>query len=132
MRSLTFKLSAGLSLFVLLDLAIGSFYIKHYAYPPFARQVKRESAGWNRIFSPYFHHGFIPSSHALYSWGPYQYDVFINSLGLRDKTEAYIPQRTGNYRILFLGDSFVEGLGLPYQDTFIGILDQQLPSNIEV
>ena len=38
-----------------------------------------------------------------------------------------------NYRILFMGDSFTEGVGFDYEQTFVGIVDEALAQhNVEV
>ena len=37
-------------------------------------------------------------------------------------------QKSKKYDIGFLGDSFTEGTGLVYEDTFVGILEKKLPN----
>jgi lysophospholipase L1-like esterase len=62
-------------------------------------------------------------------FNPYhEYDVAvtINGLGLRD-VERDAPQKpTGVFRILLLGDSYVEGLRVPLEQTFGKVLEAKL------
>jgi hypothetical protein len=44
--------------------------------------------------------------------------VFTDSLGFKDASRRAVPDRR---RILFIGDSFTEGVGLPYEQTFVGL-----------
>jgi lysophospholipase L1-like esterase len=57
-------------------------------------------------------------------WGPYEgQPYFTNSLGFKDGAPRQVPpQPTGN-RVLVLGDSFTEGVGMPQSKTFVGLLD---------
>jgi len=51
--------------------------------------------------------------------------VSINSVGLRDREHA-VPKPAGAYRILLLGDSFMEALQLPFDASFPRILEAEL------
>lgn len=62
----------------------------------------------------------------LDNWGPIHYPVFTNSLGFRDGEVREIPLVTDQERILFMGDSFTEGVGVVYERTFVGIVDSVL------
>jgi len=56
-----------------------------------------------------------------------------NSLGFRDRANREIPLVSDKYRVLFIGDSFCEGIGIPYEDTFVGLLeDITSGTNLEV
>ncbi|MDT7041797.1 hypothetical protein [Candidatus Nitronereus thalassa] len=87
-----------------------------------------------RIQHPVYHHGLKPNSFSNQErWGPQTYSVFVNSLGFRDKEIRNIPPATNKFRIVFMGDSFTEGPGMDFEDTFVGILsDQYADKNIEV
>jgi len=52
--------------------------------------------------------------------------MYTDSLGFKDSGVKQIPLTTKKRRILFIGDSFVEGVGLPYEDTFTGIIQKEL------
>ena len=79
-----------------------------------------------RCKHPIYHHGFKPSSKERDRWGPYNNYVFTNSLGLKDKSIRRIEPKISKYRLLFIGDSFTEGIGLPYEETFVGLIDKNV------
>jgi hypothetical protein len=64
-------------------------------------------------------------------WGR-RYYFYSNSLGLRDASARQIePISSKPHRIVFLGDSFAEGIGLPWEDTFVGLFAAAYP-NVDV
>ncbi len=86
-----------------------------------------------RCSSPYYHHDFLPNQNAETVWGDRKYTVYTNSLGFRDKIVRDIPLVSKGKRILLIGDSYVEGMGMPYEDSAAGILAQSLKADgIEV
>ncbi|MEZ4272911.1 MAG: GDSL-type esterase/lipase family protein [Myxococcota bacterium] len=103
---------------------IGGLYIKHSNRSP-SRKIRTQ-------VTPY-HHGIIPNSSAVGTFGPNRYLMHSNSLGFVDASERQVPLQTDKHRVLFLGDSFTEGLGLPWEETFVGRVAQALaPQDIEV
>jgi hypothetical protein len=70
----------------------------------------------------YYHHGMLPGRESMAAWGALIYPVCTNSLGLIDSAAYSISKQTGNHRILILGDSHSEGVGVPYLKTFAGRL----------
>lgn len=81
----------------------------------------------------YFHHGLLPGRKALAQWGTLIYPVQTNSLGFMDSDTRKVPINKDGKRILILGDSHSEGVGVPYPRTFAGILSAELkPHGIEV
>ena len=70
---------------------------------------------------PVFHHGFLPNASGK-GYGCEK--VFTNSIGFKDKEINEITKINDNQRILFIGDSFTEGVGLNYETTFVGIIDE--------
>ncbi|MFA5101459.1 MAG: hypothetical protein WC547_11295, partial [Candidatus Omnitrophota bacterium] len=80
-----------------------------------------------RIRSGVYHHDLAKNKcvpNARYR--NFTYRVFTNSLGFKDKMVRDIPRTSGAYRILFIGDSFSEGIGFSYEDTFVGLIDSVL------
>lgn len=59
---------------------------------------------------------------------PYEYDIDItvSSQGLRDVERAGYGKPAGVFRILLLGDSYVEGLRVPLEQTFGKVLEAEL------
>ena len=55
---------------------------------------------------------------------------------MRDCCVRQVTQRAARYRILFIGDSFTEGVGVTYADSFVGQigrrLEIQFPNKVEV
>jgi lysophospholipase L1-like esterase len=65
----------------------------------------------------------------LLSLGIGKAKLFTNSLGFKDKSSRTIPllpSKNFTKRIVFIGDSFTEGIFLEYEDTFVGIIDKEL------
>ena len=62
--------------------------------------------------------------------------LHTNSLGFKDKSSRTIPllpSKKFKKRVVFIGDSFTEGVMLEYEDTFVGIVDKELNNkSIEV
>jgi len=87
-----------------------------------------------RVRNETYHHGFKPNlSVDLEYWGFLGAPYRINSLGFRDRVVREVPLRSDRRRILFIGDSFTEGIGVPYEQTFVGLLEEALaPRGIEV
>jgi len=62
----------------------------------------------------------------------YNFTVYTNSLGFKDSNINEIALKSKKHRILFIGDSFTEGVYLNYEKTFVGIIDSALSEkNIE-
>ncbi len=65
-------------------------------------------------------------------WGHLSSPLYTNSLGFKDRDKRQISLTSSNFRFLFIGDSFTEGIGYDYQKTFVGHVDAALAPNIEV
>jgi hypothetical protein len=78
-----------------------------------------------RIKHPYYHHGMMANSSQFTAWGKHLHKIYTNSLGFKDKEMREIPLKTDNKRILILGDSHSEGVGVEFSKTFAGILQQK-------
>lgn len=75
----------------------------------------------------YFHHGLLPNQFTKNKWGDKVFDVYTNSLGFKDKESRFVPLQSEKKRILFMGDSFTEGVGMTWEESFVGILDKEVP-----
>jgi lysophospholipase L1-like esterase len=65
-------------------------------------------------------------------WGGRLYPFRTNSLGFRDERVREVAIKSDKRaRVMVIGDSFTEGIGLPWQDTFVGLLQARFP-DIEV
>jgi hypothetical protein len=114
---------------VLFALDVGVTAIYEVYHPEFWREHSVF-----RVKSPIYHHGFQPNVSVDHEfWGPLVSSYRINSLGFRDRAVRDVPLVSGQHRVLFIGDSFTEGIGIPYNQTFVGIVaDALAPRGIEV
>lgn len=80
----------------------------------------------HRKQNPSYHHGLEPNHDFIETWGVLQYRLVTNSLGFKDSARRVVSPDTHKKRILFIGDSFTEGLGVPYDKTFVGLVDKRL------
>jgi hypothetical protein len=87
-----------------------------------------------RVRNELYHHGFAPGVSADDErWGPHRSSYRINSLGFRDRDIREVPLASPAWRVVLIGDSFVEGIGVRYEDTFAGLAAGALaPEGIEV
>src|SRR5882757_4373215 len=63
-----------------------------------------------RIPDPMYTHTFKPNFDGYDVWGGSRYRFFTNSLGFRDASARSIPLVADRKRIVFIGDSFTEGM----------------------
>jgi len=83
------------------------------------------SAGYYRLPDSRMHH--VLRANVTYDqahFGSLKYPVRTNSLGLRDGVVREVSRaKVTKRRLLLLGDSFTEGIGCRWEDTFAGMLD---------
>jgi hypothetical protein len=104
-------------IFLVLDFAISTLA------PGLLFTMQRTPGGKTlRKPDPIFHHALTPLFDGVDRWGELPYRVFTNSLGLKDATAREVPAKSDARRILLIGDSFTEGIGLEFQNTFAGML----------
>ena len=95
--------------FLIFDVVLAQFYV---SFSPF------------RIPHHFYHHGISASSRMNDPWGNLNAEVFTNDWGMKDEKIRKIDRRFDGYRILTLGDSFTEGQGYRYEQTFPGIFQR--------
>ena len=87
----------------------------------------------HRKVSPLFHHDLNKCSSGLYDqWGMIKSAFKTNSLGFRDRATRNIDLKQPQNRIVIIGDSFTEGVGVIYEDSFVGQLDNSNKIETEV
>jgi lysophospholipase L1-like esterase len=80
-----------------------------------------------------FHHGLAGNIDIIERWDHGSYRLITNSFGFKDRFHREVELKTSNRRLLFIGDSFTEGIGVPFEKTFVGIIEAHFQkSNIEV
>ena len=83
-----------------------------------------EQARLARVANPAYDHGFAPNFDGYDVWGEVRYRLATNSLGFKDSSARNVPMKTSARRVLLIGDSFAEGIGMSFEDLFAGLLDQ--------
>ena len=125
-----------LVIILLVDVAAASIYwqIAGYPWSERAARLQKEGERRYRIRSPYYHHDLAPNiSLDDASFGDRVYPIRTNSFGFKDRTTRTVPLSSNHHRLLFIGDSMTEGVGVEYPSTFVGRVDEALGhQNIEV
>jgi len=91
---------------------------------PFLAQARNEL----RVRDAHYTHGLKPNFDGFDAWGSNQVRIFTNSLGFRDAAVRDVPMATDRKRVVFIGDSFTESLGMPYEQSFVGLFAQAFPA----
>jgi hypothetical protein len=111
---------------------VALFLIFDFAYSTFTRG--QEQARPARIYDPIYDHALAPKFDGYDVWGEARYRLITNSLGFKDASTRDVPLQSDARRILLIGDSFAEGIGLPFERTFAGLLEaagQARPDKVE-
>ena len=77
-----------------------------------------------RIANSVYDHGFAADFDGYDVWGELRYRLTTNSLGFKDARVRNVPLKSASRRILLIGDSFAEGIGMSFEDSFAGMLDR--------
>jgi lysophospholipase L1-like esterase len=101
------------------DLLLGTLLI-----PYFGRSIPNL-----RNLHPFYNHGFDPDCRGIVTYGPLSPTYYINSLGLKDGHMRKVEAQSSKKRILFLGDSFIEGVGLSWDSTVCGLLEKKMDTS---
>lgn len=115
-----FILAFSLLLFVGLDLICGTFL------------VSDQQQSFRRPH-PYYHHALRANQNRTTHWGGRRYRMITNSLAMRDRQTRDVPLHSDAKRVVLIGDSMIEGIGVPYEETVAGLLEQRwAPKGVEV
>ena len=87
-----------------------------FLYSAVTRGQERERIA--RVADPIFDHGLVPNFDGYDIWGEARYRFFTNSLGFKDGAVREVPLKASSHRILLMGDSFTEAIGISYENTF--------------
>ncbi len=92
-----------------------------------ALKIKRDAEKKYRIKNDFYHHTLKPNIKTKSTWGKEEYNTCTDKNGFRQHCEI-----TNNKKkdIILIGDSFVEGIGLDYNQTFAGMLSKKLDHRI--
>ena len=93
--------------------------------------IEEKKSYW-RISSNIYHHDILPNINVEESWGKYKYKLTTNSLGFRDFSQNIVKKQSDKKRIALIGDSFIEGIGLSYENSLSGKISNFLIDDYEV
>ena len=114
-------LVTSLSLLLLVDYFLG-YKILHNA-PISTRNNAERGLG---IRHAIYHHTLAANFNGLTSFDQQtEYRFCTNDGGFKSDCNNIVNGKS--FDIAFLGDSFTEGIGLPYEKTFVGLIAAQLP-----
>jgi hypothetical protein len=108
--------SVTLLLFVLVDVFFGAWVMS----------LVRPSDTF-RVRHPIYHHSLKPNFDGIGYWGSWTYRVCTDANGFKTQCEKKNKANPKVFDIAFLGDSFTEGVGLPYEQTFVGMVATKTP-----
>jgi hypothetical protein len=77
-----------------------------------------------RIANPVYDHGLAAGFDGHDVWGETRHRLVTNSLGFKDASARTIQLKPASRRVLLIGDSFAEGIGMSYEDSFAGLLQR--------
>lgn len=118
--------------FVLFDFLIGKSFLNflhdaNIIESPIEKQTRKENLKKieksYRIKNKYFHHTLKSNVKIKSSWGNIRYLTCTDEFGFRSTCNK-IKEKAKIGKIIIIGDSFTEGLGLNYSDTFAGMLSK--------
>ena len=109
-------------------IALGLVLIFFLGFDFSARRIylALEKKQGGRVADSVFDHGLRPNCAWRDRYGKYEAPYFSNSLGFRDSRIRDVPLTSARPRILLIGDSFTDGVGIAWENTFAGQLEQTL------
>jgi len=121
------------SVLLIMDITAAHLY-KFFWGNAFYKTKQQSIEKTYRIASDIYDHDFAKNIYLENAkWGYKNYTVATDSLGFKSEKPKNTPMASKKFRIVFIGDSFTEGIGIRYQDTFVGrIADVLLERNIDV
>ena len=112
-KILSYNLVIAITLFLLIDFAYTRFILP----PPHLRH------GYEIIDHPVFHHTFRPQVDRTRE----TYRLCTDANGFKTHC-ANINRSSLAFDVVFIGDSFTEGISMSYEDTFVGMYDLAHPA----
>lgn len=73
---------------------------------------------------PNFHHTFLPNINKILYFAGQEYTFCTDSHGFRKSCNAN-KKKNKNFDIIFIGDSVTEGVGLDFEDTIVGLIENK-------
>lgn len=117
-KNTLFVILMSVILFLAIDNIIGKKLLVNF--------VPSEIDSGFRISHPIYHHTLASNYQGNALWGGAIYKICTNNLGFKSACDKS-SQHLDKVDIAFIGDSFTEGVGLPFEDTFVGQIANALP-----
>ena len=114
-----------LIVFIIIDLLLSQLFLLKFLEDDLIKANKESFE--NRIFNKNYNYTFQKQAQFTSQYDKKIYKIFTNDLGFRDESTQSLD-REKEFSIL-IGDSFIEGVGLDYKDTIVGILNEKLANN---
>jgi hypothetical protein len=99
---------------------VALFLIFDFVYSSFTRGDEREINP--RRFDSVYGHDLTSHFDGYDVWGESRYRLITDSLAFKDASTREVPLTSNVHRILLMGDSFTEAIGMPFEDSFAGLL----------
>jgi hypothetical protein len=116
--------SVSIALLLFIDFLIGGFFLpcgeRNHLY------VSRCYKNKLRVPHVVYHHDLEKNVRAIDLWGTREYMVCTDGNGFKISCNSRF-QSQRSFDIAFIGDSFTEGVGLEYEETFIGQISKSRP-----
>jgi len=114
-----------LIIFLTLDFFFGSYVRDKYIASVKDNPIYHKK---QRIRHNIYHHTLAPNiDYKKTGWGPNIYRLCTDEWGLKYKCNS---QSKKTYKLAVFGDSFVEGLGVPHEETFVGIINNKITTQV--
>jgi hypothetical protein len=112
-----------------ISLLLGEFILRAFAWYNYnygVAKIQKQQEPYE--FYPSRHHRLKPNFRYRHKDIEYDYLWENNTLGMRDR-ERSITKDSNTFRILFLGDSMVQGYGVPLEQSMVYLLEKNLNQN---
>ena len=115
-----------LTIFLISDFLFGKKFIIY----TFDKKIKNNLQNSISIGTQnqHYHHSINKNLNTITQYNIFQYKVCTNSFGMRSNCKNLYNEKY--YDIMFIGDSFTFGVGLNYEDTFVGLLENSINKKI--
>ena len=112
-------------IFFVIDLSLTQLYLFNFYYKKLEKQYISDLE--NRVPNKDYKYTFKKKSSFKSKYRGHEYIVKTNNLGFRDYEIRDLDKN--NYYTIVIGDSFVEGVALKYEDTLVAQLNEKIKSN---
>ena len=112
-------------LFFIIDLSFTQLFLLNFYYKKLEKQYASDLE--NRVLNKDYKYTLKKKSSFKSNYMGHEYTVKTNNLGFRDYAIRDLDKN--NYYTIVIGDSFVEGVALEYEDTLLAQLNEKIKSN---